>query len=142
VDSNERFLASIAKYKKITDNLDVLLTKTDKGNVTVAVDVLDTNKKMRGLLSDSNTYEVVKKGPTIRLTNEVRSLLGNWLKKDYIDIHMYRKMLITDGLLPRAYGLPKIYKDRYPLRIIVSSLKSLFYELACFLHNIIKNSIP
>jgi len=25
------------------------------------------------------------------------------LKKEYIDIHTYRKMLLTDGLLPRAY---------------------------------------
>jgi len=51
-------------------------------------------------------------------------------------------MLITDGLLPRAYGVPKIHKDGCPLRIIVSSLKNHHYELTCFLHNIIKNSIP
>jgi len=116
--------------------------KADKGNVTVAIDVADYNNKMRELLSDSNTYVIIEKDPTKRLTNEVRNLLTNWLKKDYIDIYTYRKMLITDGLLLRAYGLPKLHKDGYPLRIIVSSLKSPLYELACFLHNIIKNSIP
>jgi len=54
----------------------------------------------------------------------------------------YRKLLITDGLLPRAYGLPKLHKEGYPLRVIISSLKSPLYELACYLHNIIKCSIP
>jgi len=51
---------------------------------------------MKELLSDSNTYVITKKDPTKKLTNEVRNLLANWLKKEYIDIHTYRKMLI-DG---------------------------------------------
>jgi len=59
----------------VRDNPDVLLTKADKGNVTVAIDVSEYNKKMRGLLSDSNTYGIVEKDPTKRLTNEVRRLL-------------------------------------------------------------------
>jgi len=44
-------------------------------------------------------------------------------------------------MLPRAYGLPKLHKDGHPLRIIVSSLKSPSYELALYLHNIIKCSV-
>lgn len=48
----------------------------------------------------------------------------------------------TDGILPRAYGLPKIHKPGNPLRIIVSSINSPLYKLACFLHNIIKDSMP
>jgi len=44
-------------------------------------------------------------------------------------------------MLPRAYGLPKLHKKGYPLRVIVSSLKSPSYELALFLHNIIKCNV-
>jgi len=104
------------------DNPNVLLTKADRGNVIVAIDVSNYNKKMRELLSDSNTYEIIKKDPTKRLTNDVRVLLMDWFKKDYINAHMYRRMLITDCLLPRAYGLPKIHKDGCPLRIKLSRL--------------------
>jgi len=44
-------------------------------------------------------------------------------------------------MLPRAYGLPKLHKEGHPLRIIVSSLNSPSYELALYLHNIIKCSV-
>jgi len=68
--------------------------------------------------------------------------LTNWLKKEYIDIHTYRKLLVTDGLMPKAYGLPKLHKTGHPFRVIISSLKSPLYNLSCYLHNIIKNSVP
>ena len=51
-------------------------------------------------------------------------------------------MRTTDGIIPRAYGLTKIHKQNYPLRIIVSSLNSPLYNLSLFLHNIITDSIP
>jgi len=38
--------------------------------------------------------------------------------------------------------MPKIHKIGNPLRIIISSLNSPLYYLACYIHNIIKNSIP
>jgi len=50
-------------------------------------------------------------------------------------------LLITDGLLPRAYGLPKLHKKGYPFRVIILSLKSPLYELAGYLHSIIKKSV-
>ncbi|XP_029674796.1 uncharacterized protein LOC115242551 [Formica exsecta] len=55
---------------------------------------------------------------------------------------MYKKLNCTDGVLPRAYGVPKIHKTGHPLRVIVSSTNTPLYELAAFLHNIINSSIP
>jgi len=55
-------------------------------------------------------------------------------------MHTFKRLLTTDGVLSRVYRLPKIHKIDNPLRIITSSLNSPY--LACFLHNIIKNSIP
>jgi len=49
--------------------------------------------------------------------------------------------LVTDGILPRAYGLPKNPQD-HPLRMIVSYIDSPLYLLASYLHEIIYNSIP
>jgi len=52
---------------------------------------------MNELLSDSNTYVIIKNNPTKRM-NEVWNLMATWLKKEYTDIHTYRKMLTTDDL--------------------------------------------
>jgi len=124
------------------NNPDVLFTKADKGNATVAMDLNEYNNKMTEILSDLNTYTKVKRDPIKKLSNQVRSVLTSWLKNEYIDTHTYRKLLITDGLLPRAYGLPKLHKTGHPLRVIISSLKSPLYNLSCYLHNIIKCSVP
>jgi hypothetical protein len=50
-------------------------------------------------------------------------------------------LLVTDGNLPRAYGLPKIHKTGHPFRIIVSTINSPLHFLAIYLHKIIKKSI-
>jgi len=76
------------------------------------------------------------------MTTDLRSLLVRWKRSEFIDQHTYRNLLVTDGVLPRAYGLTKIHKQNYPIRIIVSCIKNPLYPLASFLHNLIHNSIP
>ncbi|KAL6421230.1 hypothetical protein ACFW04_013653 [Cataglyphis niger] len=45
-----------------------------------------------------------------------------------------------NGNLPRCYGLPKIHKTDFPLRIIVSSLNSPLYNISKYIHDILHNS--
>jgi len=78
----------------IKNNPDILFTKADKGNATVAMDVLEYNKKMIENLGDTNTYIVIKKDPIRMLGNNVRNILSDWLKNGYIDTRTYRKLLI------------------------------------------------
>jgi len=40
-------------------------------------------------------------------------------------IHRSTYLLVTDDVLPRAYGLTKIHKQNYPIRLIVSCIKSI-----------------
>lgn len=49
---------------------------------------------------------------------------------------------MSDGVLPRAYGFPKIHKRDCPLRIIVSSINSPLHPLATYLHNLLFNNLP
>jgi len=48
----------------------------------------------------------------------------------------------SDALLPKVYGLPKIYKENAPLRIIVSSINTTLYPFAKFLNKTILDNIP
>jgi len=63
-------------------------------------------------------------------------------KNEIIDVGTYRKLMNHDDTTPRAYGLSKIHKTRHPLRIIVSSINSLLYNLAYYLYTIIKKNVP
>jgi len=109
--------------------------------MTVILNKDDYNRKMLTLLNDSNTYELTNKNPVQKITENLRSPLIRWKNKGFIDEYTYKNLLVTDGLISRAYGLPKIHKEGHPLKIIVSSINSTLHPLALFLHNILKNSL-
>jgi len=56
-------LADMWKATKsfLRNNHDIMITKVDKGNVTMAMRKEDYKQKMFTLLSDENIYEIVKK---------------------------------------------------------------------------------
>jgi len=57
----------------LSENPDLILTKADKGNITVAMNTQDYKNK--NLLNDTNTYTIVNKDSSQKLTNKVRMLL-------------------------------------------------------------------
>lgn len=97
---------------------------------------------MSVLLADKDTYKIVHKNPINKLISSMHDLLARWRARDYISAASYGSLNCTDGVLPRAYGLPKVHKKDNPLRIIVSSKNTSLYVLAKFLHNIIYKSVP
>ena len=62
-------------------------------------------------------------------------------KCGYINETIYFSLLNTDRNLSRAYGLLKIHKANYLLRIIISSIDSPTYFLAKFISNILSKTL-
>ena len=125
----------------ISEHSNIIFTHSDKGNVTVTLDKDAYLNKMTTLLSDVDTYVLVNKDPTKKLTTALRSMLTKWKTKNYISDTKYRTLYRSDGSLPKVYGLPKIHKPGCRLRVIVSSIDSPLYSLATFLHNILFKTI-
>jgi len=140
----DRNLFNLAKTTKVflADHPEVIVTRADKGNATVVLDRDTYLAKMSDLLSDRETYTIVKTDPTKKIFNDLNSVLKRWEQKDYISSFTKRSLLTSDGVLPRAYGLPKIHKVNYPLRIIVSSINSPLHKFATFLHNCLYDNLP
>ena len=126
----------------INDHPNILITNADKGNVTVALNKDSYVSRMEEILSDTSTYALVDKDPSTKLTRDLRAFLVGWRRDQFIDELTYRRLLTSDGVTPRAYGLTKIHKEGYPLRVIVSCINSPLYNFSLFLHNIISDSIP
>ncbi|KAG5335552.1 GT2D2 protein, partial [Acromyrmex charruanus] len=99
---------------------------------------------MEEILSDTNTYAFVNKDPSKKLTRDLHTFLVRWKRDQFIDELTYRRLLTSDGVIPRAYGLIKIHKEDYSLRVIVSCINSPLYNFSLFLHNLISDviSIP
>lgn len=135
-----RLLKSTKQF--IKNNPNVIFTRADKGNSTVALDKDVYTNKITEMLQDKDTYIKVNKNPIRKIGNELRGLLKKWRDLDYISPTIFKKLSCSDGILPRAYGLPKIHKQGCPFRIIVSSIDSPLYSLASYLQQIISKNVP
>jgi len=120
----------------------IIFTRADKSNTTVALDKDDYYKKITEVLQDTNTYIKIKKDPTINITTSLRNLLIRWKESKYISTSAYKQLMCNDGILMRTYGLCKIHKQDYPFRIIISSIDNPLCSLILFLHRIIFRNIP
>jgi len=109
----------------VKDYPEILISKVDKG-ITVAQDRSDYINKMKLMLRCYNTYERITKDLIKKLTTDLHSLINRSKNKRFIDDSTYK-----------GYGEQmvsfrerrKIHKQNYPLRIIISSINSPFYNL-------------
>jgi len=125
----------------VKNNPNIIFTRADKGNITVALDKTEYLNKIDNMLKDTQTYSVINKEPIKKLTKEIQELLTGWKMKGYINNNLYNEIYCSDGNLPRAYGLPKIHKPGLTFRIIISSIDSPTYSLASYIHRIISKNI-
>lgn len=69
-------------------------------------------------------------------------MLTKWKQQDVISNSVYYSLNFSNPTLPRAYGVPKVHKTGYLLRIIISTTGSPLHSLASYLHKIIYTSLP
>lgn len=99
----------------------IIFTRADKGNVTVALDKNFYITEIEKVLHDNNTYVKIKKNPISSIEKTLNNTLKRWFENEYIkkiDLFRFRS---SNSLFPKAYGLPKIHKEKLSFRIIVSS---------------------
>jgi len=133
-DNVDKLLVEWFKITKkfMYTNRDILFTRADKGNTTVALDKFEYEDKINNMLNDKETYRLIDKDPINSITDNLRKMLTHWKNREFIDKITYNSLFVSDGVLPRAYGLPKIHKSGYPYRIIISTINSPLHKLALF----------
>ena len=85
--------------------------------------------KMKSHLDSSGCYKKLNKNPLNRIIKGVNEAI----KKSSLDEEIKKKLIVSDPLVPRIYGLPKIHKPGVPLQPIVDTIGSPTYRLAKFL---------
>ena len=123
---------------------DIIIQKSDKGNVIVIVNRVSYVEKMEGILSDnskftpkhfSNDHDDLK----YILENEkkLKDFLSNLIEKGSITSEEFGKLCPRGSKPGILYGLCKIHKETVgdcpPFRPIVSAIDTSIYALAKFL---------
>ncbi|XP_071576680.1 uncharacterized protein [Temnothorax nylanderi] len=121
----------------LKNNDDIFVTRADKGQITVVMDKIEYIGRMSDVLNDESTYKKLIKDPIKQLTHKLNQLVKSWLDNDIIDKPTYYRLKCTNGNLPRCYGLPKVHKAGFPLRVIVSAVGNPMYNIASFLNSIL-----
>ena len=104
--------------KSLQKNDKIVVLPADKGRATVVMDVVEYNRKMNSLLTDLKTYKKLARDPTSCLERRMYAMLMQLKKLGSITSSLYDKLRSSAGQLPLLYGLPKVHKQKVPLRFV------------------------
>ncbi|XP_045482183.1 uncharacterized protein LOC123686213 [Harmonia axyridis] len=101
---------------------ELLVTRSDKGNVSVIMKKSDYIDLSRELLTDEEHYQVLTRDPTSTIQQKSNKLMIKVRRKIGDDSGIIKKHTIYNSKVPKFYGLPKVHKPQLALRPIISSL--------------------
>lgn len=62
---------------------------------------------MKNIFNDKDTYNILTKDPTKKLTISLCDMLNKWKNSSFISATTYRSLYCSDSVLPRAYGFQR-----------------------------------
>jgi hypothetical protein len=103
------------------------------------MDKEEYSTKIKKLLDDKETYELLAKDPTPKFLAKMIEFLRAWQRETATQIppNLYRRIYPTQSEPPKLYGQPKIHKKEMPLRPIVSGVGSMTHKAAAVLAEIL-----
>ena len=153
-DYSDRFLHNVNKkiirnvsdeefhaIRTLKNNTEIIISPADKGNTVVIMDKKDYIEKMQQIVKRKQ-FQHTPNSLLKEKENEMNTYLRQLLNKNVITKELFHQIRSTCSSSSCMYGQPKIHKQGYALRPIISSIGSYNYELSKYLANILKNSRP
>lgn len=119
---------------------ELMVTKADKGNVTVIIKKDDYYNKSLEILSDTTYYTMLNRDPTSTYQQKANKIVSKLKTSKLITDDQARQLTIYNQTSPKFYGLPKIHKPDIPLRPIISSINAPNSKLAQLATDILTQS--
>ena len=118
--------------KALKRDKDIIILPADKGNVTVVMDRSEYEEKLNGMLKDD--YRQLKRDPTMRIKTKVKKAIKELEEHGYITAHQRTFLVPQHSTPPQLYGLPKIHKEKVPLRPIVAAIGFPMHRCSQLVH--------
>ena len=116
---------------------DISILPADKGQATVIMDTPRYLEMVDKMLSDAETYRLLKKDPTSKLDRKLKLVLKTLKEKGEINHQTVGKLTISHPQAPYARATIKIHKDPIKARILVCSRGTVHYHTAQFIANLL-----
>ncbi|XP_049842672.1 uncharacterized protein LOC126293473, partial [Schistocerca gregaria] len=131
--TSEETTASKLKQKLKQNN--AIVTRADKGNITVIMDEKEYTEKTLDFLKDNNITKLTS-DPTARYQRNIQQTLkniNNTFSKGQI-----KRMIQKNPKAPTLNSLPKVHKDNIPIRPVINFRSAPSYHLAQQTHLLLK----
>ena len=140
---NSSTLQIIFKKTKLLkkNHPECIITRADKGNVTVAMSREQFIEKALQILNDEKYYTVLNRDPTLTFQKRANEFIKQLVNKNFITETEGKKLYTYKAIPAMFYGLPKIHKAEVALRPIVSSVNTPTSTLAVLAAEIISSSL-
>lgn len=126
------------------NNKDVYYIKADKGNSVIILDKLDYDARMLEHIETGN-YCKVKRNPLSKMEKSVKKVIQKIINvfknnEGKVNKKLKWKLNISNPVIPKMYGMPKIHKPGpLKMRPVVSNINSPNYKIAKWLIEELKN---
>jgi len=137
--TNHSFLDHLyLKTKKfMKDHQDLIVTRADKGNVTVILTKESYVEKCSEILNDKKYYTQIRSDPTSSFQQMANKLVSRIKNGGFVEEEVTKTLTIYNQTSPKFYGLPKIHKPTLSFRPIVSSINAPNSKLSTFITDIL-----
>lgn len=136
--NDEKLLMDWYKKSKqfLSDHPEIILTKSNKGNMTVFMFENEYMNKADEMLDDESTYLKID-DPTNRLQRISNELIRRLFVNKIINYYTKCSLYSSNAVSPTLYFLPKYHKSGLPLRPITSDINGPTNKIAKFLSRIL-----
>eukprot|EP01023_Acetabularia_acetabulum_P031983 TRINITY_DN2992_c0_g1_i2.p1 TRINITY_DN2992_c0_g1~~TRINITY_DN2992_c0_g1_i2.p1 ORF type:complete len:627 (+),score=-1.18 TRINITY_DN2992_c0_g1_i2:121-2001(+) len=119
----------------------IKIMKADKGHQVVIMSSWDYDGRVQKLLNDNKLYQKLYFDPTVRYQICIQQVLYKMKKDSNLSQQFIDGLIVKKPQAPSIYCLPKIHKDDYPFRPIISSVNSPDYLLCKHISNVLQNLV-
>ena len=144
ISSIDRKFVNNLKITKeyLRKNKDLMCTNGDKSNISILMRRSEYIRDMEELLGNVENFEVLDQDPLNKLKSSSFRMVDNWRKKGLLGKDTrWRDIDTTNTVLARCYGLRKIQKEKYSLRLVVWTINTPTRFLEKNFNMILKNSL-
>lgn len=125
----------INKTKKfLTENQQIVVIKSDKGNNTIILNRSEYEQSIESLLNDESVYKKTKRNPTSRIEKLINDMVTTWQLNNRITEEEEEYLKTRNSVAPAIYGLGKLHKwvqgKILPMRPVVSTVQSPTYKVS------------
>ena len=135
--------------KSLSRDKSIVITRPDKGNGVVLLDKQDYISKVNSVLQDTSKFEKIvetEENEPLKVVFRLEDKINRFLRSviGHVDSNgkrvasaTYEKLHVSGSNLGILYGLPKVHKEGFPIRPILSACNTPGYGLGKYLVPII-----